>query len=107
MHPLALTTAQLNFVMAAAKAMPVEWRSRYLAAIADELLALPVIEDGEWRGPSSASARPWVELQHDRGYHFCFQGTEGQNRRGAANAFSILELAKLTGALAEMTRGAL
>jgi hypothetical protein len=82
MHLLALTTAQLNFVMAAAKAMPVEWRSRYLAAIADEPLALPGDRGRRVARAVERSAWPWVELQHDRGVSFLFPRHPGAEPRG-------------------------
>ena len=44
-QPLALTQTQLDIVMRHARMLPVELRSRYLAAIADQLLGIALLTD--------------------------------------------------------------
>jgi hypothetical protein len=45
MHPLSLSDYQLQLVQDAAKAIPPDWRHRFLEAIADRLLPLEQITD--------------------------------------------------------------
>jgi hypothetical protein len=44
-HPIALTQAQLEIVIDQAQFLPVLWRSRFLDAVADQLLPLATITD--------------------------------------------------------------
>jgi hypothetical protein len=48
-HPLALTDSQLRIVLDHAAAVPVQWRSRFLESIADQLLPHQQIADDEAR----------------------------------------------------------
>lgn len=42
-HPVGLSQDQLRIVTDAARVLPHEWRSRYLAAVVDRLLAVDVV----------------------------------------------------------------
>ena len=44
---LPLTTSQLDRIQEAARHLPVHWRSRYLSAVEDGLLAVDPIEDAD------------------------------------------------------------
>lgn len=48
-HPLSLGDSQLKIVLDHARQIPVLWRSRWLGAIADELIAIDVITDEDVR----------------------------------------------------------
>ena len=44
-HPLSLHDSQLKVLLDHARRIPVLWRSRWLSAIADQLIAIDVITD--------------------------------------------------------------
>lgn len=44
-HPLSLDDGQLRTVLDHARRIPVLWRSRWLSAVADRLIAINVITD--------------------------------------------------------------
>jgi hypothetical protein len=48
-HPLSLGDSQLRLVLDHARQIPVLWRSRWLSAIADQLIPIAVITDEDVR----------------------------------------------------------